>query len=93
MNQVREYESRTRVMETAVIYLQDEGYEARLRTDYSGRFMFGMITPGIVTSASPMAVGVAMAAALGSECIDYKTMYVNTVTDSMGYDTIYYYRS
>jgi len=35
-----------------IAFLKDNGYEAELREDYSGRNMFGENTNGVVTDAS-----------------------------------------
>ncbi len=46
-----------RIAEKVVEFLQDNGYEAEVREDYSGRGMFGKTTVGIETNAPGTLIG------------------------------------
>ena len=48
----------------AAEYLEDDGYEAEVRENYSGRGMYGRETVGIVTSAPGTMVGAAVCKAM-----------------------------
>lgn len=72
----------------AIAYQLDmEGYKSELREDYSGRFMYGAETPGIVTDADSLTVGSVIGELYANEEIDEKPALK---TDNMGLSTIYY---
>jgi hypothetical protein len=71
--------------QAAVERLEDEGYEASVYPDYSGRFMYGETCVGIVTSpGASLALGAALAA-VGVAAEDMPRR-----TDNMALDMIYY---
>jgi len=88
------------VLEATVRRLQDMGFEADLRAEYSGRGMFGKTVPGIVTRAPGVLVGLCIAGAVievasggierpdpeDIDFVDYQLRH----EDGMGLSTIYY---
>jgi len=67
-----------------VEFLQNEGYEAKLYEDYSGRGMYGNTTTGVTTDASPGTME-----SLEEE-MEESEIDPSFRKDSMGLDYIYY---
>ncbi len=65
-------------------FLQEEGYEADLYDDYSGRGMYGNETTGVTTDASPAAMEEM------KEQMEEVEIDPFFCKDSMGLDYIYY---
>jgi len=65
-------------------FLQDNGYEANLYENYSGRYMYGRTTTGVTTDANPGAIEY-MEEDMKNADIDS-----DFSRDSMGLDYIYY---
>lgn len=83
-----------KVYEEAVDLLQQEGYEASTRDDYSGRAMYGKTCPAIVSDAPVPKVGAAVAQAMVDleECHDTPIMsLIPGRSDGMGRDQVVYY--
>ncbi|TXH53642.1 MAG: hypothetical protein E6Q97_12815 [Desulfurellales bacterium] len=83
------------IIPTTAAALEDEllGYldDLDVRTDYSGRGMYGETCLGLVTS-QPMAIlGWRFALVLDELGLDPYEVLVKARTDSMGYDTITYF--
>lgn len=80
------------IFRAACDILQDEGYDARFRPDYSGRAMFKHTTPAIVTDAPAVYVGAAVYAAAidvrSDECWAWDA--VPGRQDQMGLQRVYY---
>lgn len=64
--------------------IEDEGYDAEVREEYSGRGMFGRTVPAIVTDAPLTMIGWA------AGTLDISWDEVPTRTDSMGRQTVVY---
>ena len=75
--------------EKIVSTLKDEGYEAYVAEDYSGRGMYGSTCTGIVTDAPAIVVGYTMAGGFSEDDHIHHEQLPGRV-DSMGLDTIYY---
>ena len=77
--------------------LSEDGCEASVYEDYSGRFMYGSTTPAIVTDASPAVVGAAIALEVLHRCEDPSDVedriwkLVPNRSDSMGLSQSVYY--
>jgi hypothetical protein len=71
--------------EAIVEWLLDEGFEATVYSNYSGRGMYGSTCPGIVAEAGlgPMIGYAAAKCDVPPECIPSRT-------DNLGLDFIYY---
>ena len=74
----------------AVELLNDRGYEAEFREDYSGRGMFGDCVPAIVTSASGVLVGWALCQAAPNPEVVSESGLIPAYSDNMGMDKVYY---
>lgn len=74
----------------AVELLNDRGYEAEFREDYSGRGMFGDCVPAIVTSASGTLVGWALCQAAPDPEVARETRLLPARSDNMGMGMVYY---
>lgn len=75
--------------------LEQNGDEAELRKDYSGRGMYGKTTAAIVTEASPILIGFLAAQSIcdneGEEGLfDFDTRDLPKQSDSMGLSKVYY---
>lgn len=84
----------TMTQATAIIsFIQKYDSKATMRTDYSGRFMYGLQCLGYVTS-NPNIVGVAFTLTLKDAFADddvLATLTSRGVWDDMGLNTIVYY--
>ena len=87
------------VYEAAVQLLENEGHEASVRDDYSGRGMFGSTTLAIVTGAPPAYIGWAITAAVAEasssdtdpyEVADLALDLLPGHSDNMGLGMVYY---
>lgn len=65
-------------------FLQDQGYDAELYEDYSGRGMFGRTTTGVTSDATPYDVNEMQ------EDMEEAEIDPAFRKDSMGLDYIYY---
>lgn len=85
------------VYKRAVELLDEEGWEATFRRDYSGRGMYGSTVPAIVTDApGPVVGGAVYAAALEFSCEMLPAFrefagLLPEYTDSMGLSSRVYY--
>ena len=82
-----------KVWEEAVALLQDAGYEASIRSDYSGRAMYGEKCPAIVTDAPGTVVGVMVVeASIGFEEAQAEPFvsFIPLRSDSMGRSQVFY---
>lgn len=61
--------------------LLDAGYKAEVRPDYSGRFMFGKVTPGIVCNLHPEGFKAAFPRSMREHALR---------SDNMGMGWVYY---
>lgn len=86
------------VFTQAVEILNDQGHEASVHEDYSGRAMYGSTVDGITADCSGVLIGWAIMAAVmdSMDRDDYRDPlevardFLPTRTDSMGMSTIYY---
>lgn len=90
-------EHRVEIYRIACALLEDQGCEAVVREDYSGRGMYDSTCPGIVTEASGTEVGAAIVIAvlraaedLGIEAEMEYMVFVPRRVDNMGLQYIYY---
>ena len=70
---------------TLIEFLEDEGYNATLYEDYSGRCMYGNVTVGVTTDMQPVEMEEAEEQLEEGYQIDYSFR-----SDNMGLDYIYY---
>lgn len=72
--------------------LETEGYEADVRGDYSGRWMYGRTAPAIVTDATGFVVGKLWAHVVQESGVPapIADRYSPDRQDSMGLSKIYY---
>ena len=85
-------DDKVKLYEAAVEFLNDEGYDAEVREDYSGRGMYGKTTPAIVTEAPAALVGYAIglvAEDLALTDCNPKDL-VPVRSDNMGLQMVYY---
>jgi len=66
-------------------FLGDEGYDAKLYEDYSGRAMYGNVTTGVTTAMRPVEMEEAEDRLENDYEIDHSFRF-----DNMGLDYIYY---
>lgn len=89
------------VFEEAVQILQDEGYESSVREDYSGRGMYGLAVPAIVSDASGARVVKAVCSTIAGmvelsseyDLFDLPILFDDLVPvrqDNMGRSKVYY---
>ena len=80
----------TQQAETILEILQGSDPAAELRTDYSGRSMFGKTCLGFVVS-NPSIVGTAVALGLADTELDPMLLMATSRRDDMGRDHIVYF--
>ena len=83
-----------KLAEKLVELVNEAGYDAELREDYSGRFMYGKTTAGIVMDSLGTLLTVVLTAAMeypeAFDGLDAEVPYNGFRTDSMGMDMIIY---
>ncbi len=91
------HDMQSEVLEMAVGLLMDNGHQAQLRRDYSGRGMYGKTCYGIVADVSLTDVNRAIRRVVKDmvkggfeELMDREDEFELTRTDSMGKGYIYY---
>lgn len=80
----------TQQAETILSILQRSEPTAEMRTDYSGRAMYGQTCLGYVVS-NPAIVGTAIALGLADTGLDPMALMASVRQDAMGRETIVYF--